>query len=53
MTVQFSILNHTLAPDDGVYISKLSSELTLTNAKEQLCIVMPAPRDRDWEIVQS
>ena len=31
------------APDDGVSLSKLSSELTLTNPKEQFCYVMPFP----------
>jgi hypothetical protein len=47
MTIQMSIMNHSLAPDDGVYFSKLSSELTLTNAKEQMCVVMPAPSGSD------
>jgi len=47
MTVQIPILNHTLAPDSGVYVSKLSSELSLTNAKQQLCVVMPAPSGAD------
>lgn len=47
MTIRMSILNHTLAPDTGVYISKLSSQLTLTNAKQQLCIVMPFPTGSD------
>src|SRR3989304_4232706 len=34
-------------PDVGVYPSKLSSELTLTNAKQQECMVMPAPTGSD------
>src|SRR3990167_1479870 len=34
-------------PDVGVYPSKLSSELSLTNAKEQECLVMPAPTGSD------
>ena len=34
-------------PDVGVYPSKLSSELTLTNAKQQDCLVMPAPTGAD------
>jgi len=40
----------------GVYLSKLSSELTLTNAKEQICLVMPPPSGSDigastvWDI---
>lgn len=38
---------HFGMPDAGVYISKLSSELALTNAKQQLCLVMPAPTGSD------
>ena len=34
-------------PDTGVYPSILSSELTLTNAKQQVCLVMPAPTGTD------
>ena len=34
-------------PDAGVYGSKLSSELSLTNAKRQRCLVMPAPSGSD------
>lgn len=34
-------------PDAGVYISKLSSELSLTNSKKQVCLVMPAPAGAD------
>ena len=34
-------------PDVGVYPSKLSSELSLTNAKQQECMVMPAPTGSD------
>jgi len=45
--LEFSILNHTTRFDDGVYPSPLSSELALTNAKEQLAIVMPFPTGAD------
>lgn len=34
-------------PDAGVYLSKLASELTLTNTKNQFCYVMPAPTGAD------
>lgn len=34
-------------PDTGVYFSKLSAELSLTNAKQQRCLVMPAPSGSD------
>lgn len=47
MTVQIPIINHTLAPDTGVYISKLTSQMSLTNVKNQLCIVMPFPTGAD------
>lgn len=43
MTRRISVLNHTTALDSGVYFSKLNSEMTLTNAKQQLCIVIPDP----------
>lgn len=42
-----SILNATLNFDAGVYPSKLSSELTLTNTKGQSCIVMAYPTGAD------
>ena len=47
MTIQIPILNHTLSYDSGVYPSKLSSELTLTNGKTQICTVMPFPTGSD------
>lgn len=47
MTTQLSILNHTLAPDTGVYISKLTSQMALTNVKNQICVVMPFPTGSD------
>lgn len=47
MTVSLDILNSTLMLDDGVYVSLLTSELTLTNVKRQTCIVMPAPAGAD------
>lgn len=34
-------------PDVGVYFSNLGSELSLTNAKRQPCLVMPAPSGSD------
>lgn len=33
--------------DTGVYVSRLDAELSLTNIKKQLCIVMPAPTGSD------
>ncbi len=47
MTTRISVINQTLALDSGVYCSKLNAELSLTNAKQQLCIVMPAPSGAD------
>lgn len=47
VTIRIPILNHTLAPDVGVYVSKLSSQLSLTNVKNQLCVVMPFPTGAD------
>lgn len=46
MTIQQSIIGG-FSPDTGVYLSKLSVELSLTNAKQQLCWVMPAPSGSD------
>lgn len=37
----------SFSPDTGVYLSKLSAEMTLTNAKQQFCWVMPAPTGTD------
>lgn len=47
MTVRIPILNQSLAFDVGVFPSKLSEELTLTNPKEQICTVMPFPTGAD------
>lgn len=47
MTTQVSILNHTLSPDVGVYVSRLDAQMSLSNAKRQLCLVMPAPTGSD------
>lgn len=47
MTVQIPILNHTLSYDAGVYPSKLGSQMALTNAKTQMCTVMPFPTGSD------
>lgn len=46
-THEFSVLNANLMFDDGVYPSRLDSELTLTNDKDQVCIVMPYPTGAD------
>ena len=50
MTVEIPVLGSDLQFEDGVYPSKLSSELTLTNAKAQMCIVMPYPTGADLGI---
>lgn len=50
MTTQIPILGNSLAFDNGVYPSKLNAELTLTNNKNQLCIVMPYPTGSDLGI---
>lgn len=47
MAIAFDILGSSLMPDVGVYISRLDSELTLTNAKKQACLVMPYPNGAD------
>ena len=47
MTTQLSILNLTVAPDTGVYFSKLTSQMSLTNVKNQICVVMPFPTGSD------
>ena len=47
MTVQMSIPNSTVMFDDGVYPSRLDSELSLSNVKKQVCVVMPAPSGSD------
>lgn len=46
MTTQIPILGN-FSPDSGVYLSKLDSELTLTNAKTQFCYVLPFPTGAD------
>jgi hypothetical protein len=47
MTVQIPILNQSFAPDVGVYVSPLTSQMALTNVKRQLCVVMPFPTGAD------
>lgn len=47
MTQQVSIFNHTLNPDVGVYVSKLTSQMSLTNVKNQNCLVLPFPTGAD------
>jgi len=47
MTVQIPIINHSFKPDVGVYISPLTSQMALTNVKQQLCTVMPFPIGAD------
>lgn len=46
MTTEISVLGN-FSPDTGVYVSKLGSQLSLTNAKNQLCWVMPYPTGSD------
>jgi len=41
------MLDETLQFDIGVYPSKLSSEMALTNVKPQACIVLPYPTGSD------
>ena len=50
MTIRIPILGASLMFDDGVYNSRLDSELTLANPKKQACIVMPAPTGADLGI---
>ncbi len=47
MTVEIPILNHSVTPDDGVYFSRLDVELSMTNAKNQMCVFMPDPTGSD------
>lgn len=47
MTTEMDILGATLMFDDGVYVSRLDSEITFTNPKKQACIVMPYPTGAD------
>lgn len=46
-TQSISILNASTMLDVGIYPSRLDAELSLTNAKTQACIVMPAPSGSD------
>lgn len=46
MTTEISVIGN-LAPDSGVYFSKLASQLTLTNAKNQFCWVFVFPTGAD------
>lgn len=47
MTTRIDILNETLNFDTGVYPSILSSEMSMTNPKNQLCVVLPYPSGSD------
>src|SRR3990167_2767819 len=47
MTIDIDVLNANLMFDDGVYPSRLDSELSLTNDKDQACIVLPFPAGAD------
>ena len=46
MTIQISIMG-MFSPDTGVYLSKLTSQLSLTNVKTQFCWVFPYPTGSD------
>ena len=46
MTTQISVMGN-FAPDTGVYLSKLTSQMSLTNVKQQLCWVLPFPTGAD------
>jgi hypothetical protein len=46
MTTQISILGNFM-PDVGVYLSKLTSQMSLANVKNQLCYVMVYPTGTD------
>ena len=50
MSTGFDILGNSLMMDDGVYPSRLDSEMTLTNVKKQSCIVMVYPTGADLGI---
>lgn len=47
MAQEFSIINSNMMFDSGVYPSKLNAELSLTNDKAQLGIVLPYPTGSD------
>lgn len=46
MTIDVSLYGQIM-PDSGVYVSKLTSQMSLTNVKNQLCLVMPFPTGSD------
>lgn len=46
MTTQISVIGN-FSPDAGVYLSKLTSQMSLTNVKQQLCWVLPYPAGAD------
>lgn len=46
MTTRVDVTGN-FSPDTGVSLSKLASEMSLTNAKQQFCWVMPAPTGSD------
>ena len=45
--VEFSVLNQNLMFDAGVGVSQLKTQLSLTNSKDQMCIVLPFPAGAD------
>lgn len=46
MTTQISVFGN-FVPDVGIYLSKLTSQMTLTNDKNQFCYVMVFPTGSD------
>jgi hypothetical protein len=46
MTTQVSVIGN-FSPDVGVYQSKLTSQMSLTNVKTQFCWVLPFPTGAD------
>jgi hypothetical protein len=46
MTTELSVIGN-FSPDAGVYLSKLTSQMSLTNVKNQLCWVLPFPAGAD------
>lgn len=53
MTLEIPIMGGSLQFDSGVYPSKLTSQMSLTNVKQQGCIVMPFPTGADVGIYGS
>jgi hypothetical protein len=46
MTTEISVIGD-FSPDVGVYLSKLTSQMSLTNVKNQFCWVLPFPTGAD------